>query len=368
MYRGRLERDLRHWAGLGLIDVSTGERLLAEYDSRESAFSLGRILMMMAALLCAAAVLLLVASNWEAIARPVRLGGILLLIWGGYGGAAFLTVRGAPRVAAALLVAGTLSFGGAIAMVGQMYHLSGDAVQAALVWLGGATLVAVLFRSAAVTAVAGFLAFLVAGTAFSEGGRHEDMLLWLMPLMAVGIVALVRYADAGRVRHLAYLLLVGWALFLYAEYEWPETAAAIAAAGGLFYLAAALPQSPAHAFARGAGSAPAFYGYLLLLAGLVTLHAEADGTSGRLLMGILTLAVAVVGIALSGRDNGGVRYLGYVAFAGETLYLAAETIGSIIGTSGFFLVSGLVVAGVAWLVIRLERRFKAGDAATPKGA
>ena len=56
-------------------------------------------------------------------------------------------------------------------------------------------------------------------------------------------------------------------------------------------------------------------------------------------------------------DLGLVRYLGYATFAVETLYLASETIGSIIGTSGFFLVAGLVVAMIAWAVIALERRF-----------
>jgi uncharacterized membrane protein len=52
-----------------------------------------------------------------------------------------------------------------------------------------------------------------------------------------------------------------------------------------------------------------------------------------------------------------VRYLAYVVFAGEILYLAGETVGSIIGTSGFFLICGVLVAIAAWLVIRLERRF-----------
>ena len=42
------------------------------------------------------------------------------------------------------------------------------------------------------------------------------------------------------------------------------------------------------------------------------------------------------------------------------LYLASVTVGSILGTSGLFLFSGLGVALVAWIVIRLERRFSAG--------
>jgi uncharacterized membrane protein len=359
MYRGRLERDLDRWVGQGLIDGDTSRRMLAEFDSRESAFSLGRVLMMIAALLIAGAVLLLIAANWDAIPRLARLIGIVALLWIAYFGAAWLDRRGAPRLSAAFLVFGTLGFGGAIALVGQMYHLSGDAMQAALVWLAGAVLVAAVFRSAAVTAVAGFLTFWVAAAdwSFSSGTTDDRILIWLMPLMAAVVIGLVRYTGADRARHLAYLLLVAWCVFLYAEFEGLGTAAALAVAGAIAYLLAAVPASPFHGVARNAGAAPAFYSYLVLLVGLGLLHVETEGLTNDALLGVATLAAAIGGIALSGRDNGAVRYLGYVAFAAETLYLASETLGSIIGTAGFFLISGLVVALIAWAVIRLEKRF-----------
>lgn len=357
MYRGRLERDLKHWTAQGLIDAATAGSLLREYDSRESAFSLGRVLMIIAALLVSAAVLLLVAANWEAIPRLVRLIGIVAVIWGAYLAGGLLILRGAERFAGAFLILGTLAFGGAIALVGQMYHLSGDAFQAALVWFAGAVVAAVLFRSGAVAAVAGFLAFVVASADWSQSTSVDNtMLLWLMPLMAVLVILLVRYTGADRVRHLAYLLLVVWLAYLYGENETPATAITIAAFGAVAYLAAALPQSPLHALARSAGAAPAFYAYLVLLLGLLVLHSEFDSVEQRLVVGIVTLGAAILGIALSGKENGAVRYLGYAAFAAETLYLASETIGSIIGTSGFFLVAGLVVALIAFAVITLERR------------
>ena len=72
MYRDRLERDLAIWVGKGLIERPQADALLAEYDGRESSFSVGRALMMIAACLIAAALLLLVASNWEAIPRLMR--------------------------------------------------------------------------------------------------------------------------------------------------------------------------------------------------------------------------------------------------------------------------------------------------------
>jgi len=358
MYRGRLERDLKRWTAAGLIDAPTAGRLLQEYDSRESAFSLGRVLMMIAALLLSAALLLLIAANWEAIPRLARLVGIVGLIWGAYLAGGLLILRGAERLAAAFLVLGTLAFGGAIALVGQMYHLSGDTFQAMLVWFAGAVVAAALFRSGAVTAIAGFLAFAVSGVDWMQSfDADTTILFWLMPLMAVIVILLVRYTGADRVRHLAYLLLVAWLAFLYGEHETREMAMALTALGGIVYLAVAVPQSPLSAIARSAGEAPAFYSYLVLLLGLLALHDEFGGMADRLFLGVVTLVSAIAGIALSGRDNGAVRYLGYATFAVETLYLASETIGSIIGTSGFFLVAGLVVAMIAWAVIALERRF-----------
>ena len=81
---------------------------------------------MLAALLVGAALLLFIASNWEEIPRLARLIGIVALIWGFYLGGAYCLVQGRTTAAAGLLLVGTLSFGGAMSLVGQMYNLSGD--------------------------------------------------------------------------------------------------------------------------------------------------------------------------------------------------------------------------------------------------
>ena len=115
--------------------------------------------------------------------------------------------------------------------------------------------------------------------------------------------------------------------------------------------------SPLRAFVKSAGAAPAFYSFLVATVGLLLLHIEIDEGWRLVVLGVLTLAACILAIALQGRDNGAVRYLAYAGFAAEMLYLASVTVGSILGTSSLFLFSGLVVAVVAWIVIRLERRF-----------
>jgi uncharacterized membrane protein len=142
-------------------------------------------------------------------------------------------------------------------------------------------------------------------------------------------------------------------------------ALAFALCGLAVFLAVSLPPLKASAFVKSAGAAPAFYAFLVTVIGLLLLHISLDQDSAFVLLGLATLTIAVLAIALQGRDNGAVRYLAYLTFAAELLYLASVTVGSILGTSSLFLLSGLFVAIVAWLVIRLERRFgaKSGEVA-----
>lgn len=373
MYRGRLERDLKVWVEKGLVDASAAEAVLREYDGRQTSFSAGRVLTIIAAVLLGLAILLFVSANWEAIPRILRLGGLVAMIWAFYLGAAYLLAAGRSILAAALLILGTLSFGGAMALVGQMYNMSGDELKMMLVWFAAACIVAALFRSSAQVALAGFLAWAFCGVyLWDHFDRWQGFMPWVPPLMAVILIALVRYVNAPSARHLAYLMLVGWLTWLFSQHDSLNTAILFAALGMAAFLLVSIHASPLISLARTAGAAPAFYAFLVAAIGFFLIHAEISNGSfendlwGKnklplIIAAAATLASAVIAITLSGRDNGAVRYLAYFVFACEVLYLASETIGSIIGTAGFFLIAGLLVAVAAWLVIQLERRFSNGD-------
>jgi uncharacterized membrane protein len=361
MYRGRLERDLSLWVEKGLLQQETAGTLLAEYDERPASFSLGRVLMGLAAVLLGAALLLLVATNWEYIPRLMRVGLMLALIWAVHIGAALLLMRGAAATAGGLLIIGALSFGGAISLIGQMYHLSGDEQTVMYLWFGVTTVSAILFRSSAVTAVAGFLSWASFAVYLQDFDTRWYGFGPYAPLvMAAVVIGLVRFTGAGRVRHLAYLLVVGWLAWLYAVTDDISVAIAFAVLGMAAFLLTALPVRPISTLVRTAGAAPAFYSFLVAVTGLCLLHIEMDEGGRMILIGLLTLAAAVVAIILHGRDNGAVRYLAYATFAAEMLYLASVTVGTMLGTSTLFLFAGLFVAAVAWIVIRLEKRFAAG--------
>lgn len=369
MYRGRLERDLKIWIDKGLVDAGTAKAILSEYDGRRTSFSAGRVLTIIAAVLLGLAILLFISANWEALPRVARLLGLVAMIWAFYLAAAYLLVQGRSIVAAAMLILGTLSFGGAMALVGQMYNLSGDELRMMLVWFAAACIVAALFRSSAQVGLAGFLAWAFCGVyLWGHFDEWYGIMPWMPLLMAAVLIALVRYVDAPMARHLAYLMLVGWLTWLFGRHEGLNNAILFAALGMAAFLVVSVPASPLVPFARTAGAAPTFYTFLVASIGFFLIHAEISNGSFEnnvwvedklplVIVAAATLASAVIAIALSGRDNGAVRYLAYFVFACEILYLAGETIGSIIGTAGFFLVAGVLVAIAAWLVIQLERRF-----------
>ncbi len=360
MYRGRLERDLSLWVEKGLLPEVTAGALLKEYDARPASFSLGNVLMILAAILLGAAILLVVASNWEAIPRLVRVAVILAIIWGVHLGAAAMLNRGATGAAGGLLVIGTLSFGGAISLVGQMYHLSGDELTVMYLWFAMAVVSAVLFRSGVVAAVAGFLSWgSFAAYLDTYDTRWVGLDPWVVPLMALVVIGLVRFTGANRVRHLAYLLIVSWLAWLYAMNENFWLALVYALVGMLAFVLVSLPLPRLSSLVRNAGAAPAFYTFLIAMIGVFFLHVELEHGWQFVTLALATLGAAVLAIALQGRNNGAVRYLAYTVFAVEMLYLASATVGSILGTSSLFLLSGLFVAVVAWIVIRLERRFAA---------
>ncbi|PYB71327.1 MULTISPECIES: DUF2157 domain-containing protein [Rhizobium] len=360
MYRGRLKNDLDDWTKRGLIDAETARRLLDDVDSRGNRFSIGTILSMFAAVLIAASILMLVAANWEAIPRLARVVGILGLIWIFHGAALAARAYGADRIAAASLVLGAATFGGAIALIGQLYHLSGDTFAAMFLWFIVTAVSAALFRSGALAVVAGALSLVAFGGGFDsfgwEVGGH-GLWAWWPPFGAVAIFALAHWTGASRAKHFGYLLLLAWIWWVAIIDEDITWAFSIALCASAVFFLLTLPRSPLASLHRRLGASASFYALIMAFSAFSFVQAQLLDAMSIAILGIVILGLAIAAIALEGRDNGAVRFLAYAAFAAEVLYLSYETIDSILGTSAFFLLSGLVVALLAFVVVRLEKRF-----------
>lgn len=360
MYRGRLKRDLDDWVGRGLIDAATAGRLLADVDQKGARFSIGGVLSMFAALLIAASLLMLIAANWELIPRLVKVVGIIGLIWIFHAVAAIARLRGADRISAGSLVLGSAAFGGAIALIGQLYHLSGDTFSAMFLWFTVTAVSAALFRSGALTVVTGALSLVTFGGGFDSFGwdiGSHGIWAWWPPFGAAVVFGLSHWTGANRAKHFGYILLVSWIWWMTILDRGEVYAFGVGIAATLVFLALTVPVSPLAAVHRRLGASGSFYALLLALSGFAYVQGSAVDAVSIAVLGVIILALSIAAIALDGRDNGAVRFLAYGAFAAEVLYLSYETIDSILGTSAFFLLAGLVVAILAFIVIRLEKRF-----------
>jgi uncharacterized membrane protein len=73
----------------------------------------------------------------------------------------------------------------------------------------------------------------------------------------------------------------------------------------------------------------------------------------------LTLTAIWWGLASSDRFA---LWLGYLAFSIEVLGIYGKTVGTLLGSSVFFLTAGFVVAGLAYFAYRLHARREAQEA------
>ncbi|MGB3389295.1 MAG: DUF2157 domain-containing protein [Pseudaminobacter sp.] len=355
-YVSRLKTDVSRWVEQGMIDLPTGEALVADAEARnERSFNFGSVLAIMAALLLGAAILLLVAANWEAIPRLVRVGGLFALIFGFYVGGAWLKQRGRDAIAEACWLIAAAAFGGSIALVGQMYHLSGDEASAVLTWCAGTALAAASLRSSPLTvgAVAIAMAWMV-----MRGIDDWDVAPHFYLVMAA-VLWLVSYWTQSRpARHLILLSLILYMCLMAVHRDTTAIGIAVAIVSALLFI---LSVNAADAIERVVQLDRRFPVHCLLgfLVGLALVQIELADEGGRLALAAL---VAFGGIAaaliLAGRDSRMLRWIAYTGFGLELSFVYAATIGTMLGTAGLFLASGIVLGIIALFIIRVERRIK----------
>ena len=141
--------------GAGLIDQAAGAAILGDAEANErKSLSFGSVLAVMAALLVGAAILVFVAANWEAIPRLARVGSLFAVLMAGYVGGAVLKLYDHSAIGEAVWLVAAAAFGAAIALISQMYHLSGDETEAILTWCIGTGIAAAALRSGPLTIAA----------------------------------------------------------------------------------------------------------------------------------------------------------------------------------------------------------------------
>lgn len=366
-YRQQLAADIARWQAEGLIDSETGARLAASPDPAQGRFDVPRALALMAALLVSAALLTLVAANWDQIGRPLRLGLLMLLIWGPLLAGGWRLSVGDGAVGHSLVLVSAVAFGASILLFGQMYYLDGETWQGVLIWLGGALLCAGLLRSVPTLMLAlGLVVFLL-----FDGGDDRTATSWVILASALATL-LIAWLLAMRwnsrpVRHGVVLVKLLWLGALMAQLDIEDWFGPVLAVGGMatYMLSTRLPALTQRF--TGFGAELPGYGVAMAVGGLIIAQMSGGffpaAEWGSALAFVQDSVWALLAIALAawcvldrGTGHAGVRWTAYVGFALATLTLAVSVGTDELGTAGILLLAGLMVAALTVLARRVQRR------------
>lgn len=431
-YRKRLAADLPKWREAGWVTEEGAGQIMASFNvERRGAFGVVAVLGTLGALLLGLGVVAFVGSNWEEIPRLYRLGLIVAALAVAYV-AAFAFERRSFRVfAEAALLAAGLIYVGAVALVGQTYHLSGDMMGALLLFEAGILAAAVFTGSVTMTVVAlggavywvwgavtdfdinphwpSLVAILIGMAVVTHARAYYSRIAAVIALMVWIGVTVGGFADAqnwefaGGMMVYAAVALAFWALGaalaatkvleiseLGEAMLWPGLLAILVAIGGLqFATEASVNEQPAMVTALiCVGLAVVLTAVALLQKGvtLIDLLAVAilgigavgfalaipeDDLGQRLAGGVLALVAALWAVTLgqSGRHPIG-KVMGLVAFGLEVIYLYVRTLGTLLDTAVAFLLGGILFVILAVVLYRVERMLagRAAPPAAPPGA
>ena len=364
-YADNIKKDLTRWVAEGLLTAELAQQLRADVETRYGrGFSFGYVLAMMAALMFCAALLILVAANWDAIPRIGRVVSLFALIAAGYVGGALLKQRGHGEYGEAAWLIAAASFGGAIALIGQMYHLSGDETQAILVWCVGTMIAAVLLRSALLTVASVGLA--VTWFAYPVMSFNVDIPHYYLVLLAV-LWAVAMWTQSAVARHAIILALIFYCVMIFIDNESPAVMIVLAA-GSVAVLAAVALGGEKTEQITGLGTGLAVDALLGFLVAMFVLQFQFLDGAHFVWLAALTLAGIAGALHVAGRSSRGIRWLAYLGFAGEICLVYGATVGSMLGTAGFFLLAAAGIGLLAFVIIRVERRLSQPAASTGEPA
>ncbi len=369
--RRRLAEDIERWRAHGWVTPEGEDHIRRDLLDRQRGPGLPSVLSILGVVLLGFAAMSFVAANWQDMPRLLRLAIIFAGLVGAYAAAAGLFARGADAFANAAILLGIAVFGAGIMLIAQMYHIEGHPPDAILMWALGALLAGILLRSNPSLAAATLLFGIWSVWEMSTGWRYygaDKFMGWegvhwpLLP--AAGAVALGFALNRWWPGlHLVGALLTGW-LVLQGYVLKGNLGHVLVALIGVSTIAAALFAARTPTTAQQSNplmgdwaAAILGYGIVAAFAGLWAMQFSERPDTGRLvLIAALTLALLVV-VIHQGLAHGfrGALWLGYAGFSAELLQLYSKTVGSLMGSSLFFLVAGLIVIALAAMAAWLHR-------------
>ncbi len=359
-YRDKVMRDVMRWAERGLIAPDAVEAIRADLAARRSGFNLPQALALLGGILLVLAALTFVGANWTEIPRLVRLlllGAALVV---SYAAAVRFYLSDHSAFGQVALLVGCGVYGASIMLVAQMYHVSGNPVDAVLAWALGTTLAAAAFRAPAVWV----LAFALFALWSLWIVRDTEAVHWAYLAVLAGMAGLAWWMPFAAARYLVALAVCAWVLLLSplegayeGQYVTLAIGLVIAAAGAAaMFLRDGVPES-----VRLLAPVTMLSGYVIAFGALFVLQfLDESQLSAFIVLAVFTIALSI-GVLVIGRarDHAPTLWLAYIGFSVEVIGIYFQTVGTLLNTSVFFLTVGIVVIGLAWLALKLTRRAEA---------
>src|SRR3970040_2178307 len=138
--RATWEKHLSRWAGAGLVDATTAERIRtfeAAAVQRQKFRWPVLVALSLGGLLLGAGVLLFVAAHWDNLSPATRFLLVLLLVAVFHAGGASAAERFNP-LSTVLHAVGTVTLGAGIFMAGQIFNLEEHWPGGVMLWAAGA--------------------------------------------------------------------------------------------------------------------------------------------------------------------------------------------------------------------------------------
>ena len=355
-YRKRLKHDLDRWYSNGWVSEVGRTAILADQAKSGREMGLASALGILASVLFGFAAISFVAAHWEDVPRLGRLGLLLAAIWLGYGIAGWLTARNQRSFADAAILFAVAMFGASIMLISQMYNIDGNPPDGVLMWWIGALFAGVVLRSNPALALAMILVCVWSSMELSQrNGVHWPFLIGWAAVTAAFIWQ--RWRPGLHLSALAlslFVISIGYLLGRGHEH-------AIVVTSGLLAAALAVGVEKARPDLDHIAAPVLAYAVAVAFAGLFALQFIESPSAGTLIaLAALTLVLLLAAISHGlSTQNQAVLWVGYLGFSIEILSLYWQTVGSILGTSLFFLIAALIVTALAFVALRLAQR---GDA------
>ncbi len=416
-YHKRLSRDIERWTGKGWLLPEGRAAILDELRQQRSGSRLPAIIGILGAVLLATGAMTFMSANWQEMSKLTRLIILFSAMWAAFGAAVWLQRTAHDYLLEAMLLLGAGMFGVNIMLIAQIYHIDGHYPDALFLWTVGALVVALALESRAALALAFVLMTIWTG---AEMMSFDVRLHWpFVPVWVVGAAVIFRMKWRAGL-HLATLSLGFWGavtmLQLANRFNWTDgQTLALMALLTLPFFMLGLIRDAGKGWLMGFEPALMRYAMLGLLTASFLMQIDLRG-SVRLDAVLFSLMLAVAALsaygALSAYRSGALKamdmavllgfaawlilfhyvprglvlwvhapiYMGFAiwlmafaqywafsvllpmaltAFGAEVLYIYAETMGSLLDTSLFFLVGGVLLIALAFGLEKLRRALSA---------